>query len=261
VHEFEEGGVLLLERQELLVRAFPVVDVALEAVVGGVHADQHAGLLDHLPERVELGQGERAPLAVRAGDGSGPDEDRAGAALDHVLELTDRRVDDRQRDDRRREDPVLVVVRPVLEHPLIQRVHDGMGGLRGVGEPLLDQAGQGRLLDGDARRRLARTGARLVTARPAVQLNWDEGEPDEEVLVVGDLDGSLKRWFDGHAESVVLLRPDRIVGGASPAYAASAMVRSFDAVLGAPDSADSNSAAESLFRPQSPPLVLDKESR
>jgi 3-(3-hydroxy-phenyl)propionate hydroxylase len=94
------------------------------------------------------------------------------------------------------------------------------------------------ILDEDARRRLARMGVRLVTARPAVQLNWDEPgpgnpRPEDGVLIVGDLDGSLKRWFDGHAESVLLIRPDRIVGGASPAYAASDMVRAFAAVIGA----------------------------
>ncbi|HEY6787289.1 MAG TPA: bifunctional 3-(3-hydroxy-phenyl)propionate/3-hydroxycinnamic acid hydroxylase [Trebonia sp.] len=90
------------------------------------------------------------------------------------------------------------------------------------------------ILDDDALRRLARSGVRLVTARPAVQLNWAEPGAQDEVLVVGDLDGALKRWFDGHPESVVLLRPDRIVGGASPAYAASDMVRAFDAAVGAP---------------------------
>jgi 3-(3-hydroxy-phenyl)propionate hydroxylase len=58
------------------------------------------------------------------------------------------------------------------------------------------------------------------------------------VLIVGDLDGALKRWFDGHPESVLLLRPDRIVGGASRAYAASDMVRAFDAVVGAGEEGD-----------------------
>jgi 3-(3-hydroxy-phenyl)propionate hydroxylase len=90
------------------------------------------------------------------------------------------------------------------------------------------------ILDDDARRRLARAGVRLVAARPAVQLRWDEAAPDGAVLVVGDLDGSLKGWFDAHAESVVLVRPDRIVGGASPAYAASDMVRGFDRAIAAP---------------------------
>jgi 3-(3-hydroxy-phenyl)propionate hydroxylase len=90
------------------------------------------------------------------------------------------------------------------------------------------------ILDDDARRRLERSGVRLVAARPAVQLHWDEAAPDDSVLIVGDLDGSLKRWFDAHAESVLLLRPDRIVGGASRAYATSEMVRGFDLAIAAP---------------------------
>jgi 3-(3-hydroxy-phenyl)propionate hydroxylase len=107
------------------------------------------------------------------------------------------------------------------------------------------------ILDADARQRLARAGVRLAAARPAVQLAWDEAAPDAApdaaldaapdaapdggVVVVGDLDGALKRWFDERPESVLLLRPDRIVGGASPAYAASDMVRAFDAAIGAPE--------------------------
>jgi 3-(3-hydroxy-phenyl)propionate hydroxylase len=91
------------------------------------------------------------------------------------------------------------------------------------------------ILDADARQRLVRSGVRLVTARPAVQLAWDEAAADGSVIVVGDLDGALKRWFDERPESVLLLRPDRIVGGASPAYAASDMVRAFDAAIGAPE--------------------------
>jgi 3-(3-hydroxy-phenyl)propionate hydroxylase len=91
------------------------------------------------------------------------------------------------------------------------------------------------ILDEDARARLHRAGVRLVEARPAGQLHWDDPAAGSDVLIVGDLDGALKRWFDGHAESVILVRPDRIVGGASPAYAASDMVRGFDAAIGAPE--------------------------
>jgi 3-(3-hydroxy-phenyl)propionate hydroxylase len=92
------------------------------------------------------------------------------------------------------------------------------------------------ILDEDARARLHRAGVRLVEARPAGQLHWDDpAGGGGDVLIVGDLDGALKRWFDGHAESVILVRPDRIVGGASPAYAASDMVRGFDAAIGAPE--------------------------
>lgn len=92
------------------------------------------------------------------------------------------------------------------------------------------------ILDEDARRRLERIGVRLVAARPDVQLDWDEtGTADDSVLIVGDVDGSLKRWFDANSESVVLLRPDRIVGGASTAYAASDMIRGFELAIGAPE--------------------------
>jgi 3-(3-hydroxy-phenyl)propionate hydroxylase len=94
------------------------------------------------------------------------------------------------------------------------------------------------ILDNDARQRLRRSGVRLVAARPAAQLDWDDSgsdASDEEVLAIGDIDGSLQRCFEGHPESVLLLRPDRIVGGASHAYAASDMVRAFDTAVGAPD--------------------------
>lgn len=91
------------------------------------------------------------------------------------------------------------------------------------------------ILDTDAQERLRALGVRLVSARPVEQLAWDEGAageggageglPADCVLVVGDVNGALKRWFDARPESVVLLRPDRIVGGAAQAYAASDMVR------------------------------------
>jgi pimeloyl-ACP methyl ester carboxylesterase len=64
-------------------------------------------------------------------------------------------------------------------------------------------------------------------------LPWDETKPDDSVLIVGDLDGTLKKWFDARPESVVLVRPDRIVGGVSAAQAASDMVRGYDLAIGA----------------------------
>lgn len=85
------------------------------------------------------------------------------------------------------------------------------------------------ILDEDALRAAEHANIRLVAARPVVQLRWDEPEADPEsgVLVLGDADGALKKWFDVHPESVVLLRPDRIVGGASSAHSASDMLRDF----------------------------------
>ncbi|WP_336632711.1 MULTISPECIES: bifunctional 3-(3-hydroxy-phenyl)propionate/3-hydroxycinnamic acid hydroxylase [unclassified Microbacterium] len=91
-----------------------------------------------------------------------------------------------------------------------------------------------RLIDGDARAFLDRIGARLFAVRPAVQLGWDDARgTDPAVEVIGDTDGSLKSWFDAHPESVLLLRPDRIIAGAAPAHAASAMVASFAEAIGA----------------------------
>jgi 3-(3-hydroxy-phenyl)propionate hydroxylase len=88
------------------------------------------------------------------------------------------------------------------------------------------------ILDPDALDRLAAMGARLISARPLVQLGWDGAGEADDVLIVGDTDGRLKQWFEQREESVLLVRPDRIVGGASGAQAASEMVRAFAAALG-----------------------------
>ena len=53
-------------------------------------------------------------------------------------------LDDRQGDHRRGEDAVLVVERPRLVDPLVQRVDDGVDQLGVVAHPLLDQAGERR---------------------------------------------------------------------------------------------------------------------
>ncbi len=85
------------------------------------------------------------------------------------------------------------------------------------------------ILDEEALELLKSVGANLVCLRPLVQLHWNkDAAPDH---IVGDIDGSLQRWFNDRPESVLLLRPDRIVGGASQAYAASEMVKRFFKVL------------------------------
>lgn len=56
-------------------------------------------------------------------------------------------------------------------------------------------------------------GAGFIAARPQSQLHWT-GHDDEDVVVVGDRTGVLKRWFDGHNDSVLFLRPDRGIAGA-----------------------------------------------
>ncbi|MGY1900658.1 bifunctional 3-(3-hydroxy-phenyl)propionate/3-hydroxycinnamic acid hydroxylase [Nocardia gipuzkoensis] len=62
-------------------------------------------------------------------------------------------------------------------------------------------------------------GARFFEARPSTQLHWT-GHDDPDVVVVGDRAGALKRWFDGQRDSVLFLRPDRSVAGASIAQLA-----------------------------------------
>jgi len=105
------------------------------------------------------------------------------------------------------------------------------------------------LLDADARRIADALGIRLVAARPAAQLSHAPAEPADQsgVLSIGDGDGALKRWFEARAESVVLLRPDRIVAGAVPAYAASDMLRDFARVIGFSVASPSTAAVEPVL--------------
>jgi 3-(3-hydroxy-phenyl)propionate hydroxylase len=93
------------------------------------------------------------------------------------------------------------------------------------------------LLDDDARRVARALGAQLVTVRPDQQLSWAD-EDSADVIIIGDRDGALKKWFDRHDESVVLLRPDRVVAGASIAQRASAMLRAVATATGCPSTSD-----------------------
>ncbi|OBC00997.1 3-(3-hydroxyphenyl)propionate hydroxylase [Mycobacterium sp. 852013-50091_SCH5140682] len=65
-------------------------------------------------------------------------------------------------------------------------------------------------------------GASFIAARPQTQLHWDaDGQPaDPDVVIVGDRSGALKAWFDGHTESVLVIRPDRCIAGADIAQRA-----------------------------------------
>ena len=144
VRDVHEGRHPSGKREMLTsVVALPLVVVAGQPVVGGVHAHCDVELGHPLPEGVELGQGERAVAAV-AGNRRGPDENELGPPLHHPLELLDRTVHDGQRDDRGRKDPALVVEGPVLVHPLVQRVDDDVRGDGVVGQALFEQTGQGR---------------------------------------------------------------------------------------------------------------------
>lgn len=64
-------------------------------------------------------------------------------------------------------------------------------------------------------------GFRRVAFISETQRVWAEREYAESgTLVVGDIDGSLKKWFDTRAYGVVFLRPDRFVAAATLAQQA-----------------------------------------
>ncbi len=66
---------------------------------------------------------------------------------------------------------------------------------------------------------LRRLGAVLVSVRPTVQCGLDRPK-DPDGIVVGDVTGRLKEWFDSRPTPVVFMRPDRFVAAVSIAQEA-----------------------------------------
>lgn len=62
--------------------------------------------------------------------------------------------------------------------------------------------------------KLEALGARLVCILPETQREWAEKSMGEDVLVLGDASGRMKKWFDDRPTPLVFLRPDRFVAGA-----------------------------------------------
>lgn len=69
------------------------------------------------------------------------------------------------------------------------------------------------ILDKDVADDWLSLGAKFVAVRPMPQLHWSDDE-DANVTVVGDVDGTLRAWFDTHNDSVLFIRPDRCIAGA-----------------------------------------------
>jgi 3-(3-hydroxy-phenyl)propionate hydroxylase len=80
-------------------------------------------------------------------------------------------------------------------------------------------------------------GARLVELRPEPQLRWT-GADHDDVEIVGDSTGALKRWFDGQKSSVLFLRPDRFVAAACVAQHAPETSRALSEALALTDGGD-----------------------
>src|ERR1019366_3694584 len=99
----EETGLSKGER--LTVGAFPFVCVTVVATVRRVENDEDAGLLNSLPEGVELGQCEGTRPSITPG-GCGPHQDRPGPVLHDEIQLFQRSVYQSRSDDRCREDAV-----------------------------------------------------------------------------------------------------------------------------------------------------------
>lgn len=82
-----------------------------------------------------------------------------------------------------------------------------------------------RVLDAEAFAAWKAIGARFVAFRPLTELHWkDDDHPD--VHVVGDRNGDLKAFFDEHRESILFIRPDRVVAGACMTQHGSVLTRS-----------------------------------
>jgi 3-(3-hydroxy-phenyl)propionate hydroxylase len=87
------------------------------------------------------------------------------------------------------------------------------------------------LLGEEAFARWKALGASFIAVRPSTQLHWTPpgAEDDPAITIVGDRSGTLKSWFDRHAESVLFLRPDRCIAAACIAQrAAEVSARLFD---------------------------------
>ena len=57
-------------------------------------------------------------------------------------------------------------------------------------------------------------GATFVAVVPESQRSWAEERYSRDVIVVGDAEGRLKKWFDDRPTPVLFIRPDRFVAGA-----------------------------------------------
>ena len=62
--------------------------------------------------------------------------------------------------------------------------------------------------------KLQALGARLVAIVPETQREWAERYMGDDVLVLGDHTGRVKKWFDDRPTPMIFLRPDRFVAGA-----------------------------------------------
>lgn len=71
-----------------------------------------------------------------------------------------------------------------------------------------------QVLPAESIRQLKALGATLVCVLPQTQRDYRKGKIGEDVIVLGDHTGAVKKWFDDRPTPVVFLRPDKFVAGA-----------------------------------------------
>ncbi len=70
------------------------------------------------------------------------------------------------------------------------------------------------VLPAESLAKLKELGAQLVAVVPETQYSWAKRDMSEDTLVLSDITGRLKKWFDDRPTPMLLLRPDRFVAGA-----------------------------------------------
>lgn len=94
--------------------------------------------------------------------------------------------------------------------------HDRLDDVLGLGWSVLVWGNEpADLFSTEARAQLNRLGAKLVRIVPENRREWTEQTGSPDTLVIGDVTGDLKLWFDDRPFSVVFLRPDRFIAAVS----------------------------------------------
>lgn len=71
------------------------------------------------------------------------------------------------------------------------------------------------LFSAESLSKLDQLGATLVRIVPEVRRTWTEAHTSAAAIVLGDVDGTVKKWFDDRPYAVVFLRPDKFVAAVS----------------------------------------------
>lgn len=71
-----------------------------------------------------------------------------------------------------------------------------------------------QVLPAESIAQLKALGATLVCVLPQTQRDYRKERISQDVIVLGDHTGAVKRWFDHRPTPVIFLRPDKFVAGA-----------------------------------------------